>query len=894
MAIGVRYDDGSGRIGTFSKGLHSPWGDVGRIGKMTKGLAGTRPIRQFGRTQKTPLQRIEEKKAEERVMFKRADLDREDPRMAGVAIGSAAQPHPLEADASSRTADGHNPWERSYLTGLHIEYEAPTRRYVIWAYLRSDKITGEGRTFETSGETRVPIFSFIVPEEPNPAPFDIVTGDDFVQTMTNCTFYYKGEQKTVPDFDLTVATDDGEHTVYLVVTDDGSAAPTFSISNTEIEDDGVTCYKLYDFKDGEVTCDYRTTFLTIGSEDEVEVDDTSIESSREIPSEIEGEEPTVVEELAIKGWHDKDNSSSKLGDLLTGSAEDTSRQVLVRNGKGGATEYLPIGQVESAKDGKLTLKDGDGNTLGDFTANQEADKTITIPSGAKNGKLTIKYGNVEKGSFTANQSTDTEIVIPEPTIPQPIQPNDGKLKVQFGTDAAVQKFSANQSTDSTIQFAKVASTGSYNDLLDKPQIPTIPDVTVEGTIGTNQAVGSIAVDTTDKHKLKITGVNLPTIPDIEIDTSAVTSGKAIGGLTVDATNKHKIIASAVDIPAAQIQSDWNQTNSTAKDFIKNKPTIPAEQVNSDWNATSGKAQILNKPTIPTALQGSDYIDIPTTGTDAGKVKAKVSPTTTDPHALVTTDTSQTIKGSKIFGSAVRIRYDSNGEGTYFPNAIYFKPKEGSTSWISFYDSVTGNNVIAQLYCTSAGRLRLISYENGVNVEAPNTPHIYLHDKEHTLFLADIFARYEAADGVVHPLILKGDMYGSGTVAQIVIGHDATSGQPVFRISRKPDDSTDVASRDLMTLGNANDKFLRIANLVAGQNITITPDTTNPKKLTIAANIPQPVTGTVNFVGDMRYDVSTHQLQKRVDTLNLATGAVTEGAWTMITGGQAVPHGESEG
>ena len=28
-------------------------------------------------------------------------------------------------------------------------------------------------------------------------------------------------------------------------------------------------------------------------------------------------------------------------------------------------------------------------------------------------------------------------------------------------------------------------------------------------------------------------------------------------------------------------------------------TVPAAQVNSDWNATSGKAQILNKPTIPT-------------------------------------------------------------------------------------------------------------------------------------------------------------------------------------------------------------------------------------------------------------------------------------------------------
>lgn len=35
--------------------------------------------------------------------------------------------------------------------------------------------------------------------------------------------------------------------------------------------------------------------------------------------------------------------------------------------------------------------------------------------------------------------------------------------------------------------------------------------------------------------------------------------------------------------------------------LNNKPTIPAAQVNADWNATSGKAQILNKPTIPSAV-----------------------------------------------------------------------------------------------------------------------------------------------------------------------------------------------------------------------------------------------------------------------------------------------------
>lgn len=49
-----------------------------------------------------------------------------------------------------------------------------------------------------------------------------------------------------------------------------------------------------------------------------------------------------------------------------------------------------------------------------------------------------------------------------------------------------------------------------------------------------------------------------------------------------------------------------------------------------------------------------------------------------------------------------------------------------------------------------------------------------------------------------------------------------------------------------------------------------------------------LTGTVNFVADVKYDTTYHQLQQRVDTLDLATGQVTQGQYAMITGGQAVP------
>ena len=47
--------------------------------------------------------------------------------------------------------------------------------------------------------------------------------------------------------------------------------------------------------------------------------------------------------------------------------------------------------------------------------------------------------------------------------------------------------------------------------------------------------------------------------------------------------------------------------------------------------------------------------------------------------------------------------------------------------------------------------------------------------------------------------------------------------------------------------------------------------------------------TVETVGDIKYDVSDHQFKKRIDTVDLRTGAVVPGNWVMIEGGQATPH-----
>lgn len=56
---------------------------------------------------------------------------------------------------------------------------------------------------------------------------------------------------------------------------------------------------------------------------------------------------------------------------------------------------------------------------------------------------------------------------------------------------------------------------------------------------------------------------------LENNSGGSSGGSSGGGFSGD----YNDLINKPTIPAAQIQSDWNQTNTSAKDYIKNKPTI---------------------------------------------------------------------------------------------------------------------------------------------------------------------------------------------------------------------------------------------------------------------------------------------------------------------------------
>jgi len=96
----------------------------------------------------------------------------------------------------------------------------------------------------------------------------------------------------------------------------------------------------------------------------------------------------------------------------------------------------------------------------------------------------------------------------------------------------------------------------------------------------------------------LTCVTLPacqTIIDIEAAIDDLQEEILLKANTADISavgfsNDYNDLDNKPTIPAAQIQSDWNQSNNTALDFIKNKPTIPASGLPAGGTA----GQILTK------------------------------------------------------------------------------------------------------------------------------------------------------------------------------------------------------------------------------------------------------------------------------------------------------------
>jgi hypothetical protein len=159
--------------------------------------------------------------------------------------------------------------------------------------------------------------------------------------------------------------------------------------------------------------------------------------------------------------------------------------------------------------------------------------------------------------------------------------------------------------------------GSYNDLTD---VPTIPD-----------SLSDLSDDST--HRL---------VTDAE---KTAWNGKS------DFSGSYNDLTDKPTIPDAQIQSDWNQSNTSAKDYIKNKPTIP--DISNCITKSSTSGLVKNDGTIDTSTYLTSAHEVPSGG-NAGQVLSKNSATDYDVHWVSQTTTYPSAYCTTAGGTALKV------------------------------------------------------------------------------------------------------------------------------------------------------------------------------------------------------------------------------------------------
>lgn len=186
----------------------------------------------------------------------------------------------------------------------------------------------------------------------------------------------------------------------------------------------------------------------------------------------------------------------------------------------------------------------------------------------------------------------------------------------------LQSVSGGTTTKSRAKFLAPLMTNSFFDLFQVDGLPQAIEIKTRITDGNNENYGVNVPNTTSFTADKtlattdqiITSYNdltdKPTIPtvsitEIDVNGTALTPSSGVVNITVptktsDLNNDSGFIASS---SLATVATSGDYTD------LLNKPTIPAAQVQTDWNAVSGMGVILNKPTLAAVATSGNYNDL---------------------------------------------------------------------------------------------------------------------------------------------------------------------------------------------------------------------------------------------------------------------------------------------
>ena len=257
---------------------------------------------------------------------------------------------------------------------------------------------------------------------------------------------------------------------------------------------------------------------------------------------------------------------TKTSDLTNDGADGTSTYVEADGLATVATtgSYNDLADKPSIPSGQIQSDWAQTNTSEvDYIKNKP-----TIPT-VGNATLTIQKNGTSAGTFTANATSNKTINITVPTTAADVSALPASTK--YGASIAVSINTTDYKVTTTLKDQDGNTLGTAQ-VIDLP----LESVVVSGSY-----------DSTNK-KIVLTLQNGNTI-DIPVGDlvaglqSEITSTNKLASDLVDDTNQtHKFVTAAqitklngiATGAEVNVQSDWNQTTTTADDYIKNKPTIP--------------------------------------------------------------------------------------------------------------------------------------------------------------------------------------------------------------------------------------------------------------------------------------------------------------------------------
>lgn len=328
---------------------------------------------------------------------------------------------------------------------------------------------------------------------------------------------------------------------------------------------------------------------------------------------------------------------------------------------------------------------------------------------------------------------------------------------------------------------------------------------------------------------------------ISVDDTVTTTTVALADVAT--SGSYNDLSDKPTIPAAQVQADWDVTDTTSKAFIKNKPYIPSGVVvDQTYDSTSTNAQ------SGVAINGAGFLQNTATGTNAITILGDVA----DEFGAMNigyNSTASTVNSVALgyFAKATGIATTSVG---YYSEATH----QGACA-IGYLAKAQGNNATSLGHGAIAGALQAIQIGEGTNQTAQTLQIGFGTNNNYTLL--------------------------DGTTGLIP---DARISSNIARTSAIPTESTVSGwgfTKNTGTVTSVNN-----VSPVNG-NVSLTIPTVNDATLTIqkngttvktfTANASSNVTANITVptsISDLTDDTSTTPIDK-ADTLTGLTASVTE-------------------